>query len=170
MAALEIRPLAAPDAPAYRALRLRGLREHPEAFTSSYEEDAQQPLQVSEARLAATRQSFWGAFRGPELHGVVGLERETRAKNRHKARVVGMYVAPEAAGQGVGAALLQALLARCRAEGLESLVLTVTEGSEAARRLYERCGFRSFGIEPRALKVGPEYYAKNHMVLDLTTS
>jgi hypothetical protein len=27
------------DAPLYRALRLRGLREHPDAFTSSFEED-----------------------------------------------------------------------------------------------------------------------------------
>jgi RimJ/RimL family protein N-acetyltransferase len=167
---MEIRPLVTADANAYRQLRLRGLREHPEAFTSSYEEDARQPLQVSQARLASARQSFWGAFRGPALHGVIGLERETRAKNRHKAWVVGMYVAPEVAGQGVGAKLLQALLACSRGEGLESLVLTVTEGNEAARRLYERCGFRSFGIEPRALKVGPIYYAKNHMVLDLAAS
>jgi ribosomal protein S18 acetylase RimI-like enzyme len=170
MDALEIRPLVATDAPAYRALRLRGLREHPDAFTSSYEEDVQQPLQVTEARLASVRQTFWGAFRGGELAGVVGLERETRAKNRHKAHVVGMYVAPEAAGRGLGAQLLQALLARCREEGLESVVLTVTEGNASARRLYESCGFRSFGVEPRAIKVGATYYAKNYMVLDLTAS
>jgi RimJ/RimL family protein N-acetyltransferase len=170
MADLEIRMLAAADAAAYRALRLRGLREHPEAFTSSYEEDAQQPLQVSELRLSSRRISFWGAFRGDALCGAVGLEREGRAKVLHRGKVVGMYVAPEAAKQGVGARLLQALLARARSEGLQSLVLTVTDSNAGARRLYERCGFRSFGIEPRAIKVGPEYYAKNHMVLDLTAT
>jgi ribosomal protein S18 acetylase RimI-like enzyme len=170
MAELQIRPLVSADAAIYRALRLRGLREHPEAFTSSYEEDSQQALQVMEVRLSSNRTSFWGAFRGRELFGAVGLEREGRAKVLHRAKVVGMYVAPEAAGQGIGAQLLQALLARARAEGLESLVLTVTEGNDGARRLYERCGFRSFGIEPRAIKVGPDYFAKNHMVLDLTSS
>jgi RimJ/RimL family protein N-acetyltransferase len=168
MADLEIRPLVPADAALYRAMRLRGLREHPEAFTSSYEEDSQQPLQVAEMRLASQRTSFWGAFRGRELCGAVGLEREGRAKVLHRAKVVGMYVIPEAAGQGAGAQLLQALLGGARAEGLQSLVLTVTDGNDAARRLYERCGFRSFGIEPRAIKVGPHYYAKNHMVLDLT--
>ena len=167
MSALEIRPLAASDAAAYRELRLRGLREHPEAFTSSYEEDVQKPVEVTEARLASARQSFWGAFRGKELCGAVGMEREGRAKVRHRAKVVGMYVAPEATGQGVGAQLLQALLAQARAEGLQSLVLTVTDSNDGARRLYERCGFRSFGIEPRAIQVGSSYYAKNHMVLAL---
>jgi GNAT superfamily N-acetyltransferase len=164
---MEIRMLYPVDAPAYRALRLRALREHPTAFTSSYEEDVQLPLNSAATRLASSRQSFWGAFQGKELYGIVGLERETRAKNRHKAWVVGMYVASEVSGQGVGQLLLQALVARCRAEGLESLVLTVTQGNEHARRLYEMAGFVSFGVEPNAIKVGPLSYAKDHMYLDL---
>lgn len=165
---MQVRLLTSADAASYRSLRLRGLREHPQAFTSSYEEDVQQPLQVAEARLASPRQSFWGAFQGSELYGVVGLERETRLKNRHKAWVVGMYVAPAVAGQGVGRALLQALLAQCRQEGLQSLVLTVTEGNEHARRLYEAAGFRSFGTEPRAIRVGDRYFGKTYMALDPT--
>ena len=167
---MEIRRLAPADAPAYRALRLRALREHPEAFTSGYEEDVQQPLPVAEVRLSSALQSFWGAFQGRELYGMVGLERETRAKNRHKARVVAMYVAPEVAGQGVGRALLQSLLAHARAEGLASLVLTVTEGNAQAQRLYEAAGFRSFGVEPDAIRVGGRPHAKNHMHLDLRTT
>jgi RimJ/RimL family protein N-acetyltransferase len=164
---MQIRRLTPQDATAYRALRLRALREHPEAFTSSYEEDAQVPLQVAAARLDSNAFAFWGAAEGGELYGVVGLERELRAKSRHKGIVIGMYVAAEAAGQGVGRALLEALLAHARAEGLGSLVLTVTEGNEPARRLYERAGFRSFGIEPDAVRVQGRSHAKNHMHLDL---
>lgn len=162
--------LAPPDAAAYRALRLRALREHPDAFTSSHEEDGQLPLSVSAERLASSRVTFWGGFAGDELCGMVGLERETRAKNRHKATVVAMYVAPEAAGQGLGGKLLDALIAECRAEGIESLVLTVTDGNDKARALYEKAGFRSFGVEPRAIKLGATAYAKNHMHLDLSTT
>lgn len=164
-----IRRLAPGDAAAHRALRLRALREHPEAFTSSYEEEALAPLAVTAARLAAARNSFWGAFEHDALCGMVGLERETRLKNQHKGIVVGMYVVPEAGGRGLGRQLLDALLRQARAEGLESLVLTVTEGNARAQRLYERAGFRSFGVEPRALKLGARAWAKVHMVLEFDT-
>jgi ribosomal protein S18 acetylase RimI-like enzyme len=164
---MEIRRLQAADAPAYRALRLRALREHPEAFTSSHEEDAAQPPAVAEKRLASPEFAAWGAFQGRELYGIVGLEREGRAKNRHKATVVGMYVAPEVAGQGVGRALLEALVAHARSCGIESLVLTVTDGNAGAERLYAGAGFRSFGIEPDAIRVAGRSWAKNHMHLDL---
>ncbi len=161
-----IRRLAAPDVPAYRALRLRALREHPDAFTSSYEEDSAQPVQVMQARLASSSFAGWGAFDGEKLQGFVGLERERREKNRHKGTVVGMYVVPEAIGLGLGRALLAALIAHARETGLQSLVLTVTEGN-SAQRLYEAAGFRSFGIEPDAIRVGGRSFAKNHMQLDL---
>jgi ribosomal protein S18 acetylase RimI-like enzyme len=164
---MEIRRLVPDDAPAYHALRLRGLREHPDAFTSSYEEDAQQPLQVPLARLASRLYAFWGAFQGRELYGMVGLEHEPRAKTRHKGRVIGMYVAPEVTGQGVGRALLEALVAHARGNGIASLVLTVTEGNDHAQRLYRGAGFRSFGIEPDAIRTGGRSWAKNHMHLDL---
>lgn len=164
---MEIRRLHPSDAPAYRTLRLRALWEHPEAFTSSYAEDERQPLEVSQRRLADGDNFFWGAFEASELCGMVGLEREQRAKNRHKGTVVGMYVAAEYTGRGIGQALIDALLAGARHEGLQLLVLTVTEGDGPALRLYERAGFRSFGIEPNAIQVDGHAYAKNHMVLEL---
>jgi ribosomal protein S18 acetylase RimI-like enzyme len=162
---MQIRRLAPADATLYRSLRLRALREHPDAFTSSYEEDSSQPLEASAARLGA--HAFWGAYEGAELRGFVGLERERRAKNRHKATVVGMYVAPEAAAHGVGRGLMDALIAHARREGLKHLVLTVTDGNGTARHLYESAGFRSFGIEPDAIRVDGRAYAKNHMHLEL---
>ncbi|HVE52947.1 MAG TPA: GNAT family N-acetyltransferase [Ramlibacter sp.] len=160
-----IRMLGPADATLYRALRLRALREHPDAFTSSYEDDRDQPVEAAAQRLAA--HAFWGAYQSAELYGFVGLEREYRIKNRHKATVVGMYVAPEVGGQGVGRKLLEALIAHARLNGLESLVLTVTEGNAHAQRLYAAAGFRSFGIEPDAIRVAGRPCAKNHMQLDL---
>jgi len=166
----DIRRLGPDDAPAYRALRLRALWEFPQAFTSSHEEDEKVPLEATVKRLGSSHQKFWGAYEGGELCGIVGLDRETRAKNRHKATVVGMYVAHEHMGRGIGRALLDALIGDAKASGLELLVLTVTHAEGSARRLYERAGFRSFGIEPRAIKVDGHYYAKNHMYLELHPS
>jgi ribosomal protein S18 acetylase RimI-like enzyme len=160
-----VRRMGAADATLYRSLRLRALREHPDAFTSSHEQDRHQPLEAAAQRLA--EHPFWGAWHHAELYGFVGLERELRPRNRHRATVMGMYVAPEMAGQGVGRALLQALVAHARANGVESLVLTVTEGNERAQRLYASAGFRSFGIEPDAIRVAGRSFAKNHMHLGL---
>ncbi|MGZ5846946.1 MAG: N-acetyltransferase family protein [Ramlibacter sp.] len=164
---MEIRRLTAADAVDYRALRLRALREHPEAFTSSWEEDADKPVSATQARLADARQTFWGAFERGALCGVVGLERLPRAKERHKGWVVGMYVAPEAAGHGCGAALLEALLAQASTEGLQDLLLTVTEGNDGALRCYRRAGFAPFGVEPRAVWVDGRFHGKVHMHLQL---
>ena len=157
------------DAVAYRTLRLRGLREHPDAFTSSHAEDSQLPLATTARRLAPdSRDWVFGAFVVSELAGVVGLARESRAKNRHKAAVFGMYVAPDHAGHGIGAELLRRAIEAARSQsGLEQLVLTVTETNVGARRLYEKVGFRSFGIEPRAIRVGDTYFDKNHMIFFL---
>jgi GNAT superfamily N-acetyltransferase len=108
-----IRRLNPADATAYRALRLRALQEHPEAFTSSFEEEEAKPLHWSLERLNTPNARFWGAFSAAatartqtQLQGMIGLQSETRQQNRHKATVVGMYVAPEVARQGLAKALL----------------------------------------------------------------
>ncbi len=165
---MEIRQLTPSDAPVYREVRLRALREHAEAFTSSHEEDEKLPLAATEKRLQPGGETrFWGAFDAGVLRGMVGLEREHRVKTRHKAKVVGMYVVPEAAGRALGRALLDRLVAEARASGVELLVLTVTDGNQAATALYERAGFHSFGVEPDAIRVDGPGYAKRHMFLPL---
>lgn len=165
---MNIRRLLSTDAAEFRALRLRALREHPEAFTSSFEEATLKPLAESEQRLAPqSNEHFWGAFDGEVLVGMVGLDYEQRMKARHKALVVAMYVAPEQSRRGIGGALLDELVAQARADGLESLTLTVTVGNQGAERLYLDAGFVSFGIEPQAIKVQHQYFGKNQMRLSL---
>ena len=70
-----IRLLAPDDAAAYRALRLRALREHPDAFTSSFEEEDVRPPGWSETRLrpdpARPHDFFLGAF----VQGVLEIGR-----------------------------------------------------------------------------------------------
>ena len=165
---MDIRQLIPSDAPDYRALRLRALREHAEAFSSSHPDDELLPLSAAEKRLLPGEASrFWGAFDGDRMCGIVGLEREHRSKTRHKAKVVGMYVAPPDGGRGVGRALLERLLAEARLSGVELLVLTVTDGNRAATTLYENAGFHSFGVEPDAIRVEGRSFAKRHMYIEL---
>jgi ribosomal protein S18 acetylase RimI-like enzyme len=77
-----------------------------------------------------------------------------------------MYVAPEYAGRGVGQKLLTACIERAREiPGLEQLQLTVTDSNARAKSLYEKAGFRVFGLEQNALKIGQQYFHKCHMAL-----
>ena len=165
---MQIRRLQLTDAPLYRAFRLRGLREHPDAFTSSFEEENVRPLADTDKRLAAAgSEKLWGAFVDGELAGMVGLSHETRAKNRHKAGLVGLYVASESTGQGLGRALVDAVLTEARACGVERVVLTVTDSNRAACALYTRAGFTAFGREPDAIRVDGISFGKQHMHLQL---
>lgn len=156
------------DAAAYRALRLAGLAAHPEAFTSSFDEDAAKPLAATEARLAPDGDTaLFGAFVDGALVGAVGLARDPRRKRRHAAEIVAMYVAATHGRRGIGRELLAHAIAAARAAGIEQLALTVTQGNDAARALYAAAGFATFGVEPRAIRVDGRYHAKEHMLLAL---
>jgi ribosomal protein S18 acetylase RimI-like enzyme len=92
-------------------------------------------------------------------------------KERHKAVISGMYVAPELRGQGIGRQLLDAVIARAaRWPGLEQLTLSVVPENVAARTLYVRRGFITFGVAPRALAQDGRYYNLEYLWLRLTRS
>jgi ribosomal protein S18 acetylase RimI-like enzyme len=53
-----------------------------------------------------------------------------------------LAVAPEAQGRGIGRALVEACIARARADDRHGLVLLTLPSMVAARALYEKLGFR----------------------------
>jgi RimJ/RimL family protein N-acetyltransferase len=166
---MRLRRLSPDDAAAYQSLRLDGLRESPTSFGSSYEEEVERPVDVFAASLASSSgRTFFGAFAEEQLVGVVSVGAEESQKERHRGFIRGMYVRPEARGQGVGRALLAEAIRHARAmPGLRQLTLTVTAGNAAAIATYERFGFVAFGNAPEALYVDGCYYDELHMVCHL---
>lgn len=170
MAAMHIAPLVATDAARYRALMLHAYAAAADAFTSTPEERAAEPEAWWVARIADPRglsQAF-GAFMAGDLVGTVTVEFTAKPKTRHKAHLVGMFVAESARGQGIGLALVHAALAAAaKAPGVQVVTLTVTEGNAPAITLYEACGFQTFGVEPMAIATPDGLKAKVHMWLRL---
>ena len=171
-AAITVALLTPSDVDEYRRVRLRALAEHPEAFRSDAEEEAAKPQQWWAARLAPRAEShgaFFGAWTAARrLVGTAGLLLETRRKVCHTASIVGMYVAPEHAGRGLGARLLDACIDTARGDpALEVLYLTVTSTNSGAIRLYERAGFVAYGLEPRSMRLGDRAFDKVMMALHL---
>lgn len=62
---------------------------------------------------------------------------------------VSVYVAPGMHGQGIGRALLLALLDASRAAGLWTLQSSIIRQNEASLHLHTRCGFRIVGVRER---------------------
>lgn len=172
MTTADIRRLAAADAEDYRALMLHGFTHEPDAFTSTAAERSALPLTWWLSRIGAAPDSpevVLGAFCEGVLVGAAGLSREQRERTCHKASLFGMYVAPGFRKLGLARKLVQAVLGQARGlQGLKLVQLTVTDTNGAAVKLYESCGFSSFGIEPYGNRVGNGFVAKRHMWCLLT--
>ena len=59
-----------------------------------------------------------------------------------------MAVLPEYQGQGLGRRFIEIAKGQCRHNGFDVLSLYVFEANEGARRLYQRCGFKSVDRVP----------------------
>ena len=166
-----IRTLLPSEAAAFWSLRLRALREHPECFASSPEEEENVPLDVVRARLDSQSPAtnlVLGAFLDDKLVGMTGLRRDTFRKAAHKARIWGMYVAPELQSRGIGRCLLEATIDAARKMGgVEQLHLEVVVDNAPALSLYRSLGFQSYGVEKRALRVGETFVDEELMFLTL---
>lgn len=148
---------ASEDGAAFRAIRLRALREHPEAYHSTVAE-WDLPVAAYQERLRENR--LIGAFDGGTLIGSVLIARtgRTGAMRRHKCEFWCVYLAPEFRGGGIAARMLHAAVQEARLLGYEAIVLTVNAENEPARRLYERCGFIAYGVERHAIRLAEGRY------------
>lgn len=162
-----IRRLTPDDAEASRKLRLRALQDHPEAYGAAYEEAAQLTIEDFAQRLATG--VTLGAFDADVHVGTVFININMRSKTQHQARINAMYVAPEARGKGVGKHLIQAALGYLRQNvpQVEDVLLSVAVGNAAAKALYAKMGFVTWGVYPRALKIDGRYVDLEEMILCL---
>lgn len=108
--------LTAADVDVYRTLMLQAYDESPEAFTSTAQERADEPMSWWRQRVADPRglTVTFGAFDDAGLCGTVALELSRKPKTRHKAQLIAMAVRPRARGQGIGRALLAAAIDHAR--------------------------------------------------------
>ena len=167
---LSVRALGGADLDAYKALRDHALAHHEEAFTSDAATEAQRTAQSYRARLGGGPEGGFtlGAWRGDRLVGAITCERDPRSKVRHIGHIVGTMVMKDQQAQGVGRALLEALIARAGADDeLHQITLSVTACNAAAVGLYESAGFTRYGSLARAIRIGGRFFDKHLMQLSL---
>lgn len=145
---LTVRALAGGEWALYRSLRLRALLDTPGAFGSTLaaEQDLKDEDWAWRVGLAASSGRDLPLV--AELDGVAaGLAwAKCDAAEPGLVNLFQMWVAPECRGRGVAAALLAQALAWARSRRARTMQLGVMEGNDAARKLYERAGFRPYGM------------------------
>ena len=120
-------------------VRIRALAEEPFAYGSRLEEEQDRPEAFWRSRLESQAAATFLAIQG---HETVGLVRTfVEPEDVTTAKLVSMWVAPHARGQGVGRQLVAAVVEWARDHDATSVQLWVTETNTDARRLYESCGF-----------------------------
>jgi len=172
-----IRRLTQDDLPIFRPVRLAALRDHPEAFGSSFEEE-QGSLDGEEGKadgqgdamsrlIAEPPGVTLGGFTDGRLVATGCMTVSVRIKQRHKGHLSAVYVSPGFRGTGLAQGIQNGLIEQARAAGLSFLTLSVTVGNHSARALYQSAGFQAYGIEPRSLRIGSELFDEELMLLRL---
>lgn len=146
---IALRPLRAEQWPLYRELRLRALRDAPDAFGSTLAAEIVRTDEDWTQRTirAATGNDdqAWLAVHGEAACGLVWGKRVAE----DRVEVFQMWVDPQARGLGAGRCLLEAVVAWARGLGVARVCLGVTASESAAMRLYRSHGFRPVGtLEP----------------------
>jgi RimJ/RimL family protein N-acetyltransferase len=162
---IEIRRLTQGDAVLYRDIRLEALGANPEAFGSTLEIEAAQPLSWFSERLGSS--ILLGAFRDAKLVAIAGFAIQQGQKKAHKGLLWGMYVRPDARMAGIARRLIESIVDLAR-DRVELIQLTVVRNNEQARRLYAGLGFEEYGIEKNALRHEGRYYDEILMAKDLS--
>jgi ribosomal protein S18 acetylase RimI-like enzyme len=162
---IDIRRLQISEVDDFRTIRLEALKREPEAFGAVHAIEAARPLADFAERLASS--VVLGAYSDGYVVGLIGFKQEDGPKKSHKGFVWGFYVRPEMRRQGVGSALIAALIEAAHV-AVEQLTLTVVQENKAAISLYERFGFSIYGVEPRAMKSASGYLDEALMALSLS--
>ena len=152
---LNVRRLTEEDLAAYRALHRYGMTESPLGFVDVPATDAARP----DSEIAATleRGEGWGVFDGKRIVGKLTIDALPYPSLAHTFWVHAVYVHPDARGRGASDALLRAAIESAVAKGALRIALWVNAENEAARRFYERLGFRESGRIPQGICVSGRY-------------
>ena len=101
-----------------------------------------------------------GQYVGNASFNRCGLSRRTK----HRADI-GIALYDDFTGRGIGSKLFEVILDVIKQSGFEQAELTVVEGNERAKHMYEKYGFIETGRTPKANKYDDGTYADDiHMI------
>lgn len=142
---ITLEPITAQNAAIFREVRLRALRDTPQAFGSTYAKEVQfsdEEWLQRVARWSGESGIGYLAMEGGDGCGIAGVLLEEDGACGH---LVSMWVAPTHRKCGTGRLLVNAIAGWVRQRGIHTLRLMVTSSNEPAMLFYQRLGFSRTG-------------------------
>ena len=146
MTEVTVRSLGEEDWREFKAIRLAALRDSPDAFAASaddeegFEEDFWRLRVRRSTRLVAVRLDGDGSSKGQPV-GVVSLG-QGKDDDGRVAEIFGLWVAPDARGTGVATKLVEASAERARRDGRTHVSYWVGTDNGRAVAFASGIGFR----------------------------
>lgn len=154
MSAPRIRPVTAADIPAIRDIYNHYVRESTVTFDEVESTDASWREKSERAAGAGIPFLIAESDAGDLLGYAMGHPWSPKSAYRFTIEN-SVYLAPSAAGRGIGRALLAAFLDGCRRAGLRHVIAVIADsGTEASLALHRRAGFTEAG---RLADVGEKF-------------
>ncbi len=165
-----VRQIGPEDLASYKAVRASALKNSSEAFGQTLESFLQRDDKTHLDGLSKTyadpHSATFVVFDDACPVGMAGIVRQEPTKMAHKAFLWGMYIEPSHRGQGIGSKLVEKIIELAKSSGaIIQVQLTVVKDNVEAIKLYEKFGFTTWGVEPRALKYMDGFSDEIHMVL-----
>jgi GNAT superfamily N-acetyltransferase len=153
---MDIRLARDEDWVAFRDLRLRALEDAPDAFGGTLDAAKDEPEPywrgwitgegwdgVVRSWVAEDRRRFRGMIVGVRFHADPSV-----------ANLFGMWVEPALRGSGVATRLVGMLEMWARGQGVDRIVLRVSDGNARAEAFYAKLGFTRTPRDPMPLRDG----------------
>lgn len=144
--AFAVRRLTAVDWRSLRSVRLRALRDSPEAYNQRYEDEAGLDGSYWRGLFSSSNALFLAESEVEPVGLVVGIGARQGDIDADAAHLGSMWVAPSARGSGAADALVASVVGWARETGHPRLVLWVYDVTPRAGAFYRRVGFTETGI------------------------
>ena len=128
---MKIRTLITEDWKIWKQFRLEALKNSPESFGSSWEEESRWP--DSEFQDCFTKNTIFGVFIENRLVASAAFYSLNGLKTKHRGVIWGMYTKPEYREQGIASALMQALISFAKLRVIQLHLTCVTKNLHAIR-------------------------------------
>lgn len=133
-----LRRLMPTETTAFRALRLRALREHPRVYTQTYEEEVARPEKFHTYMINA--HIVMGVFIDEMLVGYTILS-GNQGKMRHKGTVWGAYVLPEYRDLDLAKQMRLRLFEVAKRLGMKYCTSSIVADNAAAVQVHAAVGY-----------------------------
>lgn len=163
-----IREVIPEDIDNFWDLRLRALRDHPDAFGSDYESSRRAgPSYAERGYFDGGVNRLFAAFTADgNLVAQVGTYAED-GKRSHIAHVISVYTHPDHRGHGLATQLIRMCIDHLRSLlEVTSIRISVNANNAPAVHTYTNLGFETWGEEPDAIRTADgSCHNELHMVL-----